>query len=82
MGLSIKDPETERLVDELATKLGASKTKAVRDAVRAELTKLDDREKRIERMKSIVQETSKIMRSGPSPYEIEQELYDEDGIPK
>jgi antitoxin VapB len=44
MALNIKDPETERLVAELAERVGESKTAAVRNAVRHRLDELATRE--------------------------------------
>lgn len=40
MALNIKDPETERLAAELASRLSTTKTGAVRDALRARLQEL------------------------------------------
>ncbi len=43
MALNIKDPETERLATELASRLSTTKTGAIRDALRARLQELTDR---------------------------------------
>ncbi len=42
MALNIKDPEVDRLADELATRMGHhNKTQAIRDALRAQLSLLE-----------------------------------------
>lgn len=43
VALNIKDPETERLATELATRLNINKTAAVRLALRAQLELLESR---------------------------------------
>lgn len=44
MALNIKDPEVDRLADELAARLGHhNKTQAIRDALRAQLALLEAR---------------------------------------
>ncbi len=43
MALNIKDPETERLAAELASRLSTTKTGAIREALRARLEELTDR---------------------------------------
>lgn len=43
MGLNLKDPETVALVTEVATRLGLSKTGAVRELARQRLAELDAR---------------------------------------
>lgn len=44
MALNIKDPEVDRLADELATRMGhRNKTQAIRDALRAQLSLLEAR---------------------------------------
>lgn len=44
MALNIKDPEVDRLADELATRMGHNnKTQAIRDALRAQLSLLEAR---------------------------------------
>jgi antitoxin VapB len=46
MAMNIKDPETERLVAEVARRTGKSKTAAVREAMREQLEQLDAAESR------------------------------------
>lgn len=42
MALNIKDPEVDRLAEELASRMGhRNKTQAIRDALRAQLSTLD-----------------------------------------
>lgn len=44
MGLNIEDPEVDRLADEVATRMGHhNKTRAIREALRAQLTVLETR---------------------------------------
>lgn len=44
MALNIKDPEVDRLADELATRMGHhNKTQAIREALRAQLSLLEAR---------------------------------------
>jgi hypothetical protein len=42
MGVNIKNPETERLIRELAEKTGKGQTEAVTDAVREALVRLNE----------------------------------------
>ena len=45
MALNIKDPEVDRLADELAVRMGHhNKTRAIRDALRAQLSILEARD--------------------------------------
>lgn len=42
MALNIKDPDVDRLAEELATRMGhGNKTKAIRDALRAQISLLE-----------------------------------------
>lgn len=50
MPLNIKDPETEALAAELAKRLGTSKTGAVRQALRAQLSALRTRDSEADRL--------------------------------
>lgn len=59
MALNIKDPETERLVAEVAKRTGKSKTAAVREAMREQLDRLKDSEsveERAERMRTFLED--------------------------
>lgn len=44
MALNIKDPSTEQLASELASRLNTSKTAAIRHALRAQLALLESRQ--------------------------------------
>ena len=84
MGLNIKDPETHRLAQELATETGETLTRAVTEAVREKLGRI--RKKRA-RKKISVEEMMAIGRrfrshiKGPIPDHAEL-LYDDRGLPK
>jgi antitoxin VapB len=90
MSLNIKDQETHDLVKELANLTGTSLTSAVRDAVREVL----DREKanrdksapqprsRYELLMDFAREYSGRMKDPVHSWEINNLLYDEDGLPK
>ncbi len=81
MGLNIKNEETHRLVQELATLTGESMTSAVTEAVRERLSRV--------KSKGMAERIMKIARkSGPrwkEPYRSMDHgdlLYDEKGLPK
>ncbi|MDO5534530.1 MAG: type II toxin-antitoxin system VapB family antitoxin [Propionibacteriaceae bacterium] len=88
MSLNIKNPETHRLVRELATATGVSQTAAVEDAVRRRLAEVrqgsdEARGVRLEKARAIAQafradlnaEDAERIRTA------DQWLYDEDGLP-
>jgi antitoxin VapB len=83
MGINIKNPETERLIRELAQKTGKSQTEAVTSAVREQLDRLrveQSSEVRLARMKAIVDEIAPRLKGMPDHDEY---LYDaETGLPK
>jgi antitoxin VapB len=59
MAMNIKDPETERLISQLAALTGETKTGAVRAAVRARIDQLrasDDVERRKIRLKRLLED--------------------------
>ncbi len=87
MSLNIKNPETYRLVKELADATGQTMTGAVTEAVRQQLQQLrairdDDVETRLARLLELAGE---IRRGAPAGY-FEQDfdlvLYDDMGLPR
>ncbi|MBA2702122.1 MAG: type II toxin-antitoxin system VapB family antitoxin [Chloroflexi bacterium] len=87
MSLNIKNPETYRLVKELADATGQSMTAAVTEAVRERLRQVraeqpDDVETRLQRMLDLA---AVIRDNAPSGYfdqDFDELLYDEKGLPK
>ncbi len=87
MSLNIKNPETYRLVKELADETGLSMTAAVTEAVRARLEQLrnahgDDPQARVERMLSMAAEIRQRAPAGYFDQDFDELLYDEMGLPK
>ena len=82
MNLNIKSAEAHRLAVQLARETGDSITGAVTKAIRAELLRLDDKEKRLARIEEIIAYTSKALKGGPGSADIDALLYDEMGLPK
>ncbi len=91
MALNIKDEETHEMVKELATLKGTSLTSAVKFAVREEL----DREKALREnaahqkpksryglLMEFAREYSERVKKTVHSWEIDELLYDEDGLPK
>jgi antitoxin VapB len=83
MSLNIKNPETYRLIEELADATGETMTGAVTTAVRERLDRLRKREDDlVERLLAIGRDCAK--RLGPDFRGADEvaALYDEDGLPK
>ncbi len=87
MSLNIKNPETYRLVKELADATGQSMTAAVTEAVRERLRQVraeqpDDVETRLQRMLDL----AAVIRDNAPPGYFDQDfdelLYDQKGLPK
>lgn len=84
MGLSIKNEETERLVRELARRKGVGVTTAIRLAVSNELAKEAPSEKDSEKIRKAIAEIqarSRALGHMPSMKEMDDWLYDENGLP-
>jgi antitoxin VapB len=83
MGINIKNPETERLIRELADEAGEGKTEAVDVAVRERLERLRSakaKKKRLRRMRELIDELAPRLQDIP---DIDSYLYDErTGLPK
>ena len=82
MNLNIKSAEAHQLAVKLAKETGDSITGAVTKAIRAELRRLEDIDRRRERIDAITAYTSKALKDGPGSADIDALLYDEMGLPK
>ena len=61
MGINIKNPETERLIRELASKMGRGQTEAVTEAVREKLARIS-RRGMSERLMAIADKTAPLLK--------------------
>ena len=90
MALSIKDPETDRLVRRYASKHATSFTGAIKLAVtnalrhEGEVVEDPEREERNRRFREAVREAQRAFAALPvlDPRTPDELLYDEDGLPK
>jgi antitoxin VapB len=85
MSLNIKNEETHRLVRELAALTGQSQTSAVEDAVRRRLAELhfgSESEDRFRQIMEIAERASAAMDPGWRHINWDDELYDENGLPR
>jgi antitoxin VapB len=85
MALNIKNAETYRLIRELADLTGESMTGAVTEAVRERLARIrqaDDREGMAERIHAIAVDMNARLPADFFDIDIDDLLYDEDGLPK
>lgn len=88
--LNIKNPEAYRLVKELADATGESMTQAVITSVRERLDRTKSRrgtreteiQARIERMSEIAAEMRRLAPPGYWDQDVDELLYDENGLPK
>ena len=83
--LNIKDPKTTALVTELAEITGRSKTEAIRLAVEAALArekaaKQEEIARKMARVRDIVARARQLVR--PEDILTDDDIYDEDGLPK
>jgi antitoxin VapB len=81
MGLNIKNPEAERLIKELAELTGENQTAAVTEAVRERIARLKRRGLSV-RLMEIGREFSSRMSEETRDFDIDKDLYDENGLPK
>jgi len=88
MGMNIKDPQVHAMARELASRRGTSVTGAVRQALAAELQRTPDhqspaaREARLRALAELQERCRKLPRRDFRELrEIENELYDENGLP-
>ena len=84
MAMNIKNPETERLVNELADLTGESLTGAVTLAVREKLERVKSAKKggMAERLNQIAKEAAPLFKEPYKTIDIDEMLYDEKGLPK
>jgi antitoxin VapB len=83
MAVSIKDPETDDLIRELARRTGETQVAAVRTAVSERLARLDrEQAGRRDRLHAIAQDTAPRLAGIGASVEIGSLLYDEQGLPK
>lgn len=81
MGLNIKNPETERLIQELAAASGQTLTGAITEAVREKLDRVR-RKGLAERIMEIGREAASRMTEEERTFNYDDWLYDENGLPK
>lgn len=81
--LNIKDPEVHRMAHELATRRHTTATGAVRDALAKALAEDDSAtvpngEEILEKIREIARRSA----ARPEPFLSDDDLYDENGLPK
>jgi antitoxin VapB len=86
MAVSIKDPDTDHLIRELASRTGETQVVAVRIAVAERLARLDHtqaslRRSRRERLQAIALDTAPRLASTEQSTDIGALLYDDRGLP-
>ncbi|MEQ8697009.1 MAG: type II toxin-antitoxin system VapB family antitoxin [Bauldia litoralis] len=81
MGINIKNPETQRLIRELADMTGAGQTEAITAAVREKLERLR-RKGLADRLMAISQETAPLFKPPYDTIDHGDLLYDDKGLPK
>lgn len=84
MAMNIKNEETEKLVNELATLTGESLTGAITTAVREKLdrVKSNKRSSLAERLDRIAKEAAPLFKEPYRTIDHGEMLYDEKGLPK
>ena len=86
MALQIEAPETIRVIQELARRTGQSDERAVDVAVREQLARIrtpEEEAERRERVYAIVKELQTSFKEHPeAAVNLEELLYDENGLPK
>lgn len=86
MAISIKDPDTDDLIRELARRTGETHVAAVRTAVAERLARLDReltelRQGRMDRLRRIARDTAPRLAGTPYSTDIGDLLYDDHGLP-
>ncbi|HUB41034.1 MAG TPA: type II toxin-antitoxin system VapB family antitoxin [Streptosporangiaceae bacterium] len=86
MAVSIKDPDTDHLIRELARRTGETQVAAVKVAVKERLERLDYREARVrrgrrDRLLAIAQDTAPRLAAISDSTDLGSYLYDERGLP-
>jgi antitoxin VapB len=85
MSMNIKNPETHKLAQKLAKLTGESLTEAVTQAIRERLERLSKRKpdaKLIEDLGRIAHDIASRMSPETKALDIDELLYDENGLPK
>jgi len=84
MALNIKNPETHRLVEELARRTGENMTEAVTIAVRERLERVARAPdgKRAERLRRIAKDCAAHWKEPFKSMDHDELLYDENGLPR
>lgn len=84
MSLNIKNPETTRLIEELAAMTGETMTGAVTEAVRARLERIRDGQTRslTEQLLAIGRDTAARLPEPTSGVSHAELLYGDDGLPR
>jgi antitoxin VapB len=81
--LNIKDPEVYRLASELARRRGTSMTAVVRELLEAATEEESRRrEGRFERVMAIAEESAREIKEHGIVFLTDDDLYDEDGLPR
>jgi antitoxin VapB len=81
MGLNIKNPEAHRLAQELADLTGQSMASAVTEALREKLAR-ERRRGLADRLMAIGRDFASRMSDETKNLDIDEYLYDENGLPK
>lgn len=81
MSLNIKNPETNRLIRELAGATGESMTQAVTTAVRERLARVRH-DFDVNEVLELAREIRESLPPGYLDRDFDQELYDDDGLPR
>lgn len=86
MAVSIKDPETDRLIRELARRTGETQVGAIKVAVAERLARWDRdqasaRQQRKDRLRAIVQDTAPRLADAPRSTQMGDFLYNDQGLP-
>ncbi len=79
MGINIKNPETERLIRELAALTGEGNTEAVTKAVRERIDRISaaaEKKKRLERILTVAKETGPLLKG----FDMDEAMYGDDGL--
>lgn len=82
MALNIKNPETHRLAQELAKKMGQSLSEAVTDAIREKLVKVDASKDRRTQLVIFIEESEDSLTPRQRKDDLFAELYNEEGLPQ
>jgi hypothetical protein len=83
MALNIKNEEVHRLAAKLAAQRGVSMSELVLELLKEEESRITSAQQaKIERMLALARESSKFFDPGFKSTDIDELLYDEDGLPR